>query len=83
MTTIDHTCIHVLDLDRSAAFYRDALGLTPVRSLDMPDRGWQLLFLGDGTTDFQLELRKRTAPSRTASATTPPTSPSAPRTLTL
>ena len=26
MTTIDHTCIHVLDLDRSAAFYRDALG---------------------------------------------------------
>ena len=41
MTTIDHTCIHVLDLDRSAAFYRDALGLTPVRSLDMPDRGWQ------------------------------------------
>ena len=56
MTTIDHTCIHVLDLDRSAAFYRNALGLTPVRSLDMPDRGWQLLFLGDGTTDFQLEL---------------------------
>lgn len=60
MTTIDHTCIHVLDLDRSAAFYRDALGLTPVRSLDMPDRGWQLLFLGDGTTDFQLELCRET-----------------------
>ena len=79
MTTIDHTCIHVLDLDRSAAFYRDALGLTPVRSLDMPDRGWQLLFLGDGTTDFQLELCRET--NRTA-ATTPPTSPSAPRTLT-
>ena len=36
MTTIDHTCIHVLDLDRSAAFYRNALGLTPVRSLDCP-----------------------------------------------
>ena len=46
MTTIDHTCIHVLDLDRSAAFYRDALGLTPVRSLDMPD--------------FQLELCRET-----------------------
>lgn len=60
MTTIDHTCIHVLDLDRSAAFYRNALGLTPVRSLDMPDRGWQLLFLGDGTTDFQLELCRET-----------------------
>ena len=25
MTTIDHTCIHVLDPDRSATFYRDAL----------------------------------------------------------
>ena len=60
MTTIDHTCIRVLDLDRSAAFYRDALGLTPVRPLDMPDRGWQLLFLGDGTTDFQLELCRET-----------------------
>lgn len=60
MTTIDHTCIHVLDLDRSATFYRDALGLTPVRSLDMPDRGWQLLFLGDSTTDFQLELCRET-----------------------
>ena len=77
MTTIDHTCIHVLDLDRSATFYRDALGLTPVRSLDMPDRGWQLLFLGDGCAG------KRTAPSRITSATTPPTSPSAPWTLTL
>ena len=81
MTTIDHTCIHVLDLDRSATFYRDALGLTPVRSLDMPDRGWQLLFLGDGTTDFQLELCRET--NRITSATTPPTSPSAPWTLTL
>ena len=60
MTTIDHVCVHVLDLDRSAAFYRDALGLTPVRALDMPNRGWKLLFLGDGTTDFQLELCQET-----------------------
>ena len=84
MTTIDHTCIHVLDLDRSAAFYRDALGLTPVRSLDMPDRGWQLLFLGDGTTGFQLELCRetnRTEPYHLGDDT--PTSPSPPRTSTL
>ena len=61
MTTIDHTCIHVLDLDRSAAFYRDALGLTPVRSLDMPDRGWQLLFLALRAQDFDALKAKHRA----------------------
>ena len=60
MTTIDHTCIRVLDLERSVAFYRDTLGLKPVRTLDMPSRGWQLIFLGDGTTGFQLELCRET-----------------------
>lgn len=58
MTTINHVCIRVLDLERSVAFYREALGLTPVRELTIEDRGWQLVFLGDGETGFQLELCK-------------------------
>ena len=60
MTTLNHVCIRVLDLDRSAAFYRETLNLTPQREMSMPDRGWQLLFLGDGVTDFQLELCRET-----------------------
>lgn len=60
MTTMSHVCLRVLDLDRSADFYRRTLGLTPQRELAMPDRGWQLLFLGDGQTPFQLELCRET-----------------------
>lgn len=56
MTTLKHVCIHVLDLKRSLRFYREALGLTPQRELSMPQRGWELVFLGDGITEFQLEL---------------------------
>lgn len=67
MTTLNHVCVRVLDLDRSVAFYNEALGLTPQRELTMEDRGWRLIFLGDGVTQFQLELCKelgRTQPYR-------------------
>ena len=47
MTTLKHVCVHVLDLPRSLRFYREALGLTPQRELSMPDRSWELVFLGD------------------------------------
>ena len=60
MTTMSHICLRVLDLERSTAFYRQHLGLTVQRELDMPDRGWQLRFLGDGQTPFQLELCRET-----------------------
>ena len=58
MTTLHHVCVRVLDLKRSVAFYQEALGLTPQRELTMADRGWHLIFLGDGVTQFQLELCK-------------------------
>lgn len=67
MTSMSHVCVHVFQLSRSIEFYRTALGLTPQRELSMPDRGWELVFLGDGTTPFQLELCQetgRTAPFR-------------------
>jgi lactoylglutathione lyase len=51
-----HSMIRVMDLDRSIAFYRDALGLKEVRRKDMPEGKFTLVYLGDGQTDFQLEL---------------------------
>ena len=64
MPTLSHVCLRGLDLEASTDFYRQALGLTVQRELAMPDRGWQLRFLGDGKTDFQLELCKETARTR-------------------
>ncbi len=60
MAKLKHVCVHVLELERSLRFYREALGLTPQREVSMPQRGWKLVFLGDGVTDFQLELCQET-----------------------
>ena len=51
-----HVCFYVLDLDKSLAFYRDALGLSEVRRKVASDGSFTLVFLGDGKTGFQLEL---------------------------
>ena len=51
-----HVCIYVLDLDKSIAFYNEALGLSEVRRMASPDGSFTLVFLGDGSTGFQLEL---------------------------
>ena len=58
MTTLKHACVRVLDLQKSVDFYREVLGLTPQREVTKPERGWELVFLGDGETEFQLELCK-------------------------
>jgi len=52
----DHYNINVFDLDRSLAFYRDALGLTEVRRKVAEDGSFILVYLGDGVTGFSLEL---------------------------
>jgi lactoylglutathione lyase len=44
----------VLDLNKSLEFYKQALNLTPVR--EKLGNGFKLVFLGDGITDFTLEL---------------------------
>ena len=65
MTRFYHFNFNVLDLERSLAFYDKALGLTPVREKTAKDGSFKLVFLGDGLTDFQLELtwlRDRTEP---------------------
>lgn len=50
-----HNNLNVLDLDRSLAFYQEALGLTEVRRLEMD--GFTLVYLGDGAgSEHLLEL---------------------------
>ncbi len=56
MFAFNHFNFNVLDLERSLQFYRDALGLFPVRRKEASDGSFVLVYLGDGQTDFQLEL---------------------------
>ena len=52
----NHYNYNVLDLEKSMACYEAALGLKEVRRKEAPDGSWKLVYLGDGVTDFQLEL---------------------------
>ncbi len=54
--TFKHTNINVLNLEKSLAFYKKALGLDVVRTKEAPDGSFKLVFLGDGTTSHQLEI---------------------------
>ena len=50
-----HNNINVLDLEKSIEFYKQALNLTVMRRKTAEDRSYELVFLGDSTTDHQLE----------------------------
>ena len=52
----DHYNVNVTDLERSLAFYDRALGLKEKRRGEAGDGSFVIVFLGDGTTDFSLEL---------------------------
>ena len=56
MFTFNHYNFNVADLEKSIAFYNEALGLTPVSRKEASDGSFQIVFLGDGKTDFRLEL---------------------------
>ena len=65
MFTFNHYNYNVLDLEKSIAFYETALGLKEVRRKEAPDGSWKLVYLGDGKSDFTLELtwlKERTEP---------------------
>ena len=51
-----HESYNVLDLEKSLEFYDKALGLKPVRRIDAEDGSYSIVFIGNDTTDFQLEL---------------------------
>ena len=56
MLTFNHFNFNVSDLDKSLQFYKDALDLEPVRRTEAEDGSFVIVFLGDGQTDFRLEL---------------------------
>lgn len=60
-----HENYNVLDLEKSLEFYEKALGLKPIRRKEAEDGSFILVYIGNETTDFQLELtwlRDRTEP---------------------
>ncbi|MFA9376799.1 MAG: VOC family protein [Lachnotalea sp.] len=56
MIKFNHFNFNVLDLQKSLKFYKDALGLEPVREKIASDQSFQLVYLGDKETEFTLEL---------------------------
>ena len=56
MFTFNHFNFNVSDLDKSLQFYKEALGLEPVRRKEADDGSFTIVFLGDEKTGFRLEL---------------------------
>ena len=56
MLTFNHFNFNVADLDRSLKFYKEALGLEPVRRKEAEDGSFVIVFLGDRRSTFRLEL---------------------------
>ena len=54
--TFAHNNLNVYDLDKSLAFYQEALNLQIVRTKEASDGSFVLKYLGDGITPHQLEL---------------------------
>jgi lactoylglutathione lyase len=60
-----HNNLNVLNLDKSVAFYHEALGLNIVRTVEPDDKSFKLAFMSDGVTGHLLELtwmKDRTEP---------------------
>jgi len=51
-----HTNINVFDLDKSLAFYKEALGLEPLRRIKADDGSYEMAFVSDGSSSCQIEL---------------------------
>lgn len=51
-----HNNFNVVDLDKSLAFYKEALGLEEVRRKEAADGSFVLVYLGDHITSHTLEL---------------------------
>lgn len=65
MMRFNHFNFNVLDLEKSLKFYKEALNLEPIREKKASDGSFALVYLGDGQSDFSLELtylKDRTKP---------------------
>lgn len=63
--TFAHFNFNVLDLQKSMKFYEESLGLKEVKRKEAADGSFILVYLGDGETNFTLELtwlKDRTEP---------------------
>ena len=56
MIEFNHFNFNVLDLEKSIAFYKEAIGLSVVREKNASDGSYRIVFLGDDRTGFRLEL---------------------------
>lgn len=52
----NHYNYNVLDLEKSIKFYEEALGLKEVRRKEASDGSFILVYMGDGKSNFSLEL---------------------------
>ena len=51
-----HTCIRVMDLEKSLKFYRDALGLVETRRKEFPEHKFSLVYLSNEQGGYEIEL---------------------------
>ena len=51
-----HTCIRVMDLEKSLKFYREALGLVETRRKDFPEHKFTLVYLSNEIGGYEIEL---------------------------
>lgn len=51
-----HNNLNVVDMERSLAFYEEALGLTVQRKMEASDGSFQIVYLTDGVMPHLLEL---------------------------
>lgn len=51
-----HNNFNVMNLEKSLAFYKEALGLVEDRRMEKADGSFTIVYLGDGTTRHLLEL---------------------------
>lgn len=51
-----HTCLRVMDLEKSLKFYKEAIGLMESRRKDFPDNKFTLVYLTDENKNYEIEL---------------------------
>ena len=54
--TLGHTNINVINLEKSIDFYEKALGLKVTKRKKADDGSFELAFLSDGVSDYQIEM---------------------------
>lgn len=51
-----HTCIRVMDLEKSLKFYKEGIGFVESSRKDFPEHEFSLVYLTDETGSYELEL---------------------------